>query len=119
MAGRPRLAAKHVGSGKFLLLQSIHILAMVQGEGCFCFDIKTFHIQVGTLTPNTLRLYNGLNPLASSLSATFVMNGDYDVSRGWVRICAPIVPSDGVNIPSNADGQWVMNTGGAAAWDTL
>jgi len=94
-------------------------LAMVQDEGCFCFDIKTFHIQVGTLTPNTLRLYDGPNPLASTLSATFVMNGDYDVSRGWVRICAPIIPSDGVNVPSNADGQWIMNTGGAAAWDTL
>ncbi len=94
-------------------------LAMTVDDGCFCFDIKTFHIQTGNLTPNTLRLYDGPNPLASTLSATFVMNGDYDVSRGWVRICAPITPSDGINVPSNADGQWVMNTGGAAAWDTL
>jgi len=91
----------------------------VQGEGCFCFDLRTFHIQVGTLTPNTLRLYDGPNPQASTLSATFVLNGSYDVSRGWVRICAPIELSDGVNLPSNADGQWVINTGNAADWDTL
>ena len=94
-------------------------LALTQDEGCFCFDIRTFYIQTGTLTPNTLRISDGNDPLSSTTTATFVMNGSYDVSRGWVRICAPIEPSDGTNLPSNADGQWVINSGGAAAWDAL
>ena len=93
-------------------------IEMVQGEGCLCFDIRTFYIATGTLTPNTLRIYNTNDPLGATNTATFVMSGSYDVSRGWVRICAPIELSDGTDLPSNADGQWV-NTGGAAAWDSL
>ena len=91
----------------------------VGGEGCFCYDFRTFHIQVGTLTPNSLRLYDGPNPQASTLVATFVLGAPLDVSRGWVRICAPIELSSGGNLPSNADGQWVINTANAADWDTL
>ncbi|WP_111658513.1 T9SS type A sorting domain-containing protein [Olleya aquimaris] len=93
---------------------------MVQGDGCFCYDFKTFHIATGTLSGNSLRIYNGTDPANSTLIATFVLNVPINSSLGWVRICAPIDFSDSAgNLPSNADGQWTINTGLASDWDTL
>jgi hypothetical protein len=93
---------------------------MVQGEGCFCYDFRTFHVQSGTIGGNSLRIYDGSGPTNSTLVATFVLNIPIDASRGWVRICAPIDFADtSGNLPSNSDGQWVINTANAADWDTL
>lgn len=91
-----------------------------QGEGCFCYDLRAFHIQTGTITGyNSLRIHDGTNPGNSTLTATFVISQPIDVALGWQRTCAPIELSSGGNLPSNADGQWVINTGSAADWDTL
>lgn len=91
-----------------------------QEEGCFCFDMKSFYIQTGTITGyNTLHIYNGPDLCSSALSATFVVSTPIDVSLGWQRVCAPIALSSGGVLPSNADGQWVVNTGLASDWDAL
>ncbi|MEM7186867.1 MAG: T9SS type A sorting domain-containing protein [Bacteroidota bacterium] len=91
-----------------------------QGVGCFCYDLRAFHIQTGTITGyNSLRIHDGTNPGNSTLTATFVISQPIDVSLGWQRTCAPIELSSGGVLPSNADGQWVINTGSAADWDTL
>ena len=96
-------------------------LAMVpQDEGCFCFDMKSFYLQAGTITGyNTLRIYNGADICSSTISATFVISTPIDTSLGWQRVCAPIALSSGGVLPSNADGQWVVNTGNTADWDAL
>ncbi|MBV1923019.1 MAG: T9SS type A sorting domain-containing protein [Flavobacteriaceae bacterium] len=96
-------------------------LAMVpQEEGCFCFDMRAFHVQTGTITGyNTLRIYDGPDLCSSTLSATFVISTPIDVAAGWQRVCAPIALSSGGVLPSNSDGQWVVNTGNAADWDSL
>lgn len=91
-----------------------------QEDGCFCFDMRAFHIQTGTITGyNTLRIYDGVDICSSTLSATFVISTPIDVAQGWQRVCAPIAFSSGGILPSNTDGQWVVNTGNAADWDTL
>lgn len=96
-------------------------LTMVpQEEGCFCFDMRAFHVQTGTITGyNTLRIYDGPDLCSSTLSATFVISTPIDVASGWQRVCAPIALSSGGILPSNSDGQWVVNTGNAADWDAL
>ncbi|MAT89176.1 MAG: hypothetical protein CMC35_00670 [Flavobacteriaceae bacterium] len=96
-------------------------LTMVpQEEGCFCFDLRVFFVQTGTITGyNSLRIYNGPDPGSSTVSAVFTLTTPIDVSQGWVRICAPIALSSGGVLPSNADGQWTVNTGNAADWDAL
>lgn len=95
-------------------------IEMVQEEGCFCYDFRTFEVVSGTIGGNSLRIYDGSDPLNTTLMATFVLSNPIDVSRGWVRICAPIAFSDANgNLPSNSDGQWVINTGNASDWDTL
>ncbi|MDC7993892.1 T9SS type A sorting domain-containing protein [Altibacter sp. HG106] len=96
-------------------------LTMVpQEEGCFCFDLRVFFIATGTITGyNSLRIYNGPDPGSSTVSAVFTLTTPIDVSQGWVRICAPIALSSGGVLPGNADGQWTVNTGNAADWDTL
>jgi len=92
----------------------------VQGDGCFCYDFRTFEVASGTIGGNSLRIYDGSDPTNSTLGATFVLSTPIDVTRGWVRICAPIEFADAAgNLPSNSDGQWVINTGNAADWDTL
>jgi len=91
-----------------------------QEEGCFCFDMRAFHVQTGTITGyNTLRVYDGSDPLSSTISATFVISTPIDVALGWQRVCAPIELSNGGVLPGNADGQWVVNTGNASDWDNL
>jgi hypothetical protein len=91
-----------------------------QEEGCFCFDLRSFYIQTGTINGyNSLRIYDGPDPGSSTLSAVFTLTTPIDVSQGWVRICAPVALSDGTNLPGNADGQWTINTGLASDWDTL
>lgn len=95
-------------------------LAMVEEEGCFCYDFRTFEVASGTINGNSLRIYNGTDPVSSNVIATFVLNIPVDVSRGWVRICAPIALADtNGNLPSNSDGQWVVNTGNASDWNAL
>ncbi|MBC8755391.1 T9SS type A sorting domain-containing protein [Kordia sp. YSTF-M3] len=95
-------------------------MQMVQDEGCFCYDFRTFEVASGTIGGNSLRIYDGSDPTNSTLGATFVLSSPIDVSRGWVRICAPIGFADASgNLPSNSDGQWVINTGNAGDWDTL
>ncbi len=95
-------------------------MQMVQDDGCFCYDFKSFHVQVGTQNGNSLRIYNGSDPLNTTLIATFVLSIPLDTSLGWVRICAPIGLSDSSgNLPSNSDGQWVINTSSSLDWDNL
>ncbi|GEQ86603.1 hypothetical protein ULMS_21110 [Patiriisocius marinistellae] len=95
-------------------------MAMTQDEGCFCYDFRTFHIQTGTLSGSSLRIYDGPDPQSSTVSAVFTLNIPVDPSRGWVRICAPIDFADAAgNLPGNSDGTWVINSGGAAAWNSL
>jgi hypothetical protein len=95
-------------------------ISMVEGDGCFCYDFRTFEITSGTIGGNSLRIYDGTDPLNTTLMATFVLSTPIDVTRGWVRICAPIDFADANgNLPSNSDGQWVINTGNAADWDSL
>jgi len=92
-----------------------------QEEGCFCFDMRAFHVQTGTITGfNTLHIYDGPDLCSSTFSAVFQLSTPIDVALGWQRVCAPIAFSDGAgNLPSNSDGQWVVNTGIAADWDAL
>lgn len=96
-------------------------VAMVpQEEGCFCFDMKSFFIQTGTVTGfNSLRIQDGPDLCSSTFSAVFVISTPIDVSLGWQRVCAPIALSSGGILPSNTDGQWVVNTGNASDWDSL
>lgn len=91
----------------------------VGGVGCFCYDFRTFLIATGTLTGSSLSIYSGTDPDSSAIRATFVLNVPVDPSLGWVRICAPIELSTAGNLPSNSDGQWVINSGNAADWDAL
>ncbi|MFT7073555.1 T9SS type A sorting domain-containing protein [Patiriisocius sp. Uisw_017] len=95
-------------------------IEMTQEEGCFCYDFRTFLVTSGILNGSSLRIYDGTDPLSSSVNAVFQLNIPIDPSRGWVRICAPVGLSDSAgNLPGNSDGQWVISTGGAAAWDAL
>ncbi|MCB0457101.1 MAG: T9SS type A sorting domain-containing protein [Flavobacteriaceae bacterium] len=91
-----------------------------QQDGCFCYDLRVFHVQVGTITSySSLRIFDGPDPSSSTLSAVFSLTTPIDVAQGWVRICAPVALSTGSSLPGNADGQWVINTGNAVDWDTL
>ncbi len=95
-------------------------IEMIGEDGCFCYDFTVFYIQTGTINGNSLRIYDGIDPFSSTLSATFVLNSPIDVGQGWVRICAPIELSDvGGNLPENSNGKWVINTGNPADWDNL
>jgi len=92
-----------------------------QDGGCFCFDLKSFFIQTGTVTGfNSLRIYDGPDVCSSTVFATFVLSAPIDVSRGWVRICTRVALAESTgDLPSNSDGQRVVNTGVPADWDTL
>lgn len=87
---------------------------------CLCFDYKVFNDGnkhgVENINPKIM-LMNGAHPINSSIRATFVANITITENDPWVHVCAPIMPSDGVNPPSNAQGQWTNVT--AAEWDTL
>ena len=91
-----------------------------QEEGCFCFDIKLFSQIAGTYNGNSLMLMNGSSPTTSTVRFTFVLNNPIDTSSGWIRVCAPIAlaNADGTP-PSNANGQWVVNTGSNSDWNSL
>ena len=83
----------------------------------FCFDFKLFAGSGGS-TYAPLRIYNGINPVQSTLRARFELNSLINVADGWQTICTPIGPEDtNGNLPSNVYGTWVMEVG--TDWDTL
>jgi hypothetical protein len=89
---------------------------------CFCYDFRIF-VNGNTVPapPTNLSIYWGPDPLNTTYSARFVLTNPVSVADGWVTICPPIELADNAgNLPSNADGQWVLTKGsGAAAWDSL
>lgn len=90
---------------------------------CFCYDFRIFNNGNPTpAPPSNLYIYWGTDPFNRTYSARFVLNTAVSVADGWVTICPPIELADPVtgDLPSNAEGQWVMTMGtGAAAWDSL
>ncbi|MEZ4688550.1 MAG: hypothetical protein R3B47_21545 [Bacteroidia bacterium] len=89
---------------------------------CFCYDFRIFKNGNAVPAPPTnLLIYWGSDPFNTTYSARFILNNIVTEDSGWVTICPPIELADNAgNLPSNADGQWVMvNGSGAATWDSL
>ncbi len=80
------------------------------GGGCLCWDYNVFDDGVANNSPNMtprIIMYQG-TATAQTLSATFLAtNVVITENNGWVRICAPIRPSN--NLPASNDGAWTMN----------
>lgn len=94
----------------------------IANASCLCYDFNV--IRNGNNKPpppSILTIYNGADPLSSTLSATFVLNSPIIEGSGWYSICPPIALSDDVgNLPSNNLGFWRINNNGTAGdWDTL
>lgn len=87
---------------------------------CLCFDFNVLFDNRVTYTqpvPVNIIIYSGTDPMSSSLKATFISNTITTDDDGWEHVCAPIGQSDGITLPSNADGQWTMTD--PTQWNTL
>ncbi len=84
---------------------------------CLCFDYKVFNDAAAgspTLYPK-VTLYQGANPNAGGLRATFVGTTPITENSEWVHVCAPIALATGGTFPSNAEGAWTMGGGATPA----
>lgn len=94
----------------------------VQNANCLCYDFNVITNRNPTPPPpSTLTIYNGLSPLTSTLSATFVLNTPILAGSGWHSICPPIARADDAgNLPSNSLGYWRINNNGTSNdWNNL
>ncbi|AFL81798.1 hypothetical protein Aeqsu_2338 [Aequorivita sublithincola DSM 14238] len=89
-------------------------------DHCLCFDYKVFNDGIASSSANInpkIVLYDGASPQASTVYAVFVATNTVTENDDWVHVCAPILPSDGVTLPGNGDGQWTNVT--PAQWNAL
>ncbi len=87
---------------------------------CFCFDYKYVD---DANTPTTARpqltIYQGPES-APTLRATYISNFILTDNDPWKTVCTPLSACTAGQLPSNADGYWIMNIGsGCADWNTL
>lgn len=87
---------------------------------CLCWDFKVINDgNLGEPLSPRLIIYSG-SPTSPTASATFVANVSISEGEGWVHVCAPIDTCEGTDLPSNANGQWVMSAGSECTdWNTL
>lgn len=87
---------------------------------CLCWDFKVINDgNLGTPLSPRLIIYSG-SPTSPTASATFIANVSIAEGEGWVHVCAPIDLCEGTDLPSNANGQWVMGAGlECTDWNTL
>ena len=78
---------------------------------CLCWDFQVIEDGgFGDPVSPRLIIYTG-SPTSPTATATFVANVQTVEGGGWVHVCAPIDICQGPDLPSNANGQWVMATG--------
>jgi hypothetical protein len=78
---------------------------------CLCWDFQVIEDgNFGDPVSPRLIIYTG-SPTSPTASATFVANVTTVEDGGWVHVCAPIESCQGTDLPSNANGQWVMGAG--------
>lgn len=87
---------------------------------CLCWDFQV--IEDGgfgePLSPRLI-IYSG-SPTSPTASATFVASVQTVENGGWVHVCAPIETCEGTDLPSNANGEWVMSAGSDCDdWNSL
>ena len=87
---------------------------------CLCWDFKVINDgNLGAPLSPRLIIYSG-SPTSPTASATFVANVSIAEGEGWVHVCAPIDICEGTDLPSNANGEWVMSAGSECTdWNTL
>ncbi|MGB0523976.1 MAG: hypothetical protein ACPGJS_13495 [Flammeovirgaceae bacterium] len=104
--------------GSWLFSTSYNAEAITCGAD-LCYDYKVFNDGVNNSSPqmtSQIRIYQGTVG-NQTLSATFVLNNPITENSAWLNVCAPIYPITGNQLPSNAQGQWVMSN--PANWNTL
>lgn len=86
------------------------------GCGAFCYDTRIFidgdnsHLE---LIPSMILISDpdgpgGAPPIRAVFRASFKITEDGGSSPGWHHICAPIAVLENGQLPSNADGSWMM-----------
>ena len=87
---------------------------------CLCWDFKVINDGgLGTPLSPRLIIYSG-PPTSPTAAATFIASVSISEGEGWVHVCAPIDICEGTDLPSNANGQWVMSGGADCTdWNTL
>lgn len=87
---------------------------------CLCWDFQVIEDGgLGEPLSPRLIIYSG-PPTSPTASATFVATVQTTEGGGWVHVCAPIETCQGTDLPSNANGQWVMSAGlECDDWNTL
>ncbi|NEN22154.1 T9SS type A sorting domain-containing protein [Cryomorpha ignava] len=88
---------------------------------CLCFDYKVYsdgNSGVINVIPS-LAIYNNTTPMNSNIIVGFQAYTTVTENDEWVHVCAPIEFSDGISLPSNADGFWTYPGVSAQDWDAL
>ncbi|HLW32216.1 MAG TPA: T9SS type A sorting domain-containing protein [Aequorivita sp.] len=87
---------------------------------CLCFDYKViddgFPPGILNINPQII-LFDTPSPFNHTIKAVFTATITVTENSEWVRICAPIEPSNGQSLPGNANGQWGGVT--PAQWNAL
>lgn len=87
---------------------------------CLCFDYKViddgFPPGILNINPQII-LFDTPSPFNHTIKAVFTATITVTENSEWVRICAPIEPSNGQTLPGNANGQWGGVT--PAQWNAL
>lgn len=92
--------------------------ATTVGCGSFCFDYRIFNdgwFSTTSQVVNTIRISATVNGVP--LAAVFQLNNPITENSGWINICAPL--GLGATPPGNTQGNWVMQQGTNAQWNTL
>jgi hypothetical protein len=87
---------------------------------CLCWDFQVIEDGgLGEPLSPRLIIYSG-SPTSPTAAATFVATVQTTEGGGWVHVCAPIETCQGADLPSNANGEWVMSAGlECDDWNTL
>lgn len=109
------------GNGNTYLYNYLYPENMMEYEGkCICFDYKLIDDGVSGSSVDvhpTIIFTDQSDPQSSYVLAKFVTDVTVTENSDWVRICAPIKPSDNGGLPSNSEGEWTNVTPGE--WDAL
>lgn len=109
------------GSGGSWLYSTDFNASLVGCSATICYDYKVFKDGESNSSPqmiNQVRIYSG-SLSSPTLSATFRLNTPITEKSKWLNVCAPIHPITGNQLPSNAQGHWVISGGNPADWNTL
>lgn len=102
-------------SGSTILFNQVDYRGDLTQRGeCFCYDFLVINNQQGQTSNPAIIFYQGdasTGPRTFGKRAIFVYNQPLDESDGWVRICAPIQPSQNGQLPTSTEGTWVLPSG--------